>query len=84
MGAVNTCFYDLSLGFEHPNFILRGQRSYPLRYRTGLHNEIVCHLKFYAVSTIFQPFFSCDDNVFYYELKTVLNFEENIGLDIMK
>ena len=37
-GAVTTCFYDLDLwrlGFEHPTFRLRAQRSYPLRHRSG-------------------------------------------------
>ena len=36
--AVTTCFYDsslLRLGFEHPTFRLRGQRSNPLRHRRG-------------------------------------------------
>ena len=39
-GAVTTCFYDLGLsrlGFEHPTFRLRGQRSNPLRHPRGLH-----------------------------------------------
>ena len=34
-GAVTTCFYDLGLshlGFEHPTFQLRGQRSNTLRH----------------------------------------------------
>ena len=33
-----TCFYDLGLsrlGFKHPTFRLRGQRSNPLRQRRG-------------------------------------------------
>ena len=37
-GAVTTCFYDLGLsrlGFEHPTFRLRGQRSSLLRHRRG-------------------------------------------------
>ena len=35
-GPVTTCFYDLGLsrlGFEHPIFRMRGQRSNPLRHR---------------------------------------------------
>ena len=35
-GAVTTCFYGLvlsRLGFEHPTFRLRGERSHPLRHR---------------------------------------------------
>ena len=35
---ITTCFYDLGLsrlGFEHPTFRLRGQRSNPLRHRRG-------------------------------------------------
>ena len=35
-GAVTTCFNDLGLsrlGFEHPNFRLRGELSNPLRHR---------------------------------------------------
>ena len=35
-GDVTTCFYELGLsrlGFEHPIFILRGERSNPLRHR---------------------------------------------------
>ena len=37
-GAVTTCFYDLGLprlGFEHPTFRLRGERSNPLCHRCG-------------------------------------------------
>ena len=37
-GAVTTCFYDLylsRLGFEHPTFRLRGERSSLLRHRRG-------------------------------------------------
>ena len=36
-GPVTICFYDLGLSrmvFEHPTR-LRGERSYPLRYRYG-------------------------------------------------
>ena len=35
-GTVTTCFYDLGLlrlGFKHPTFCLRGERSNPLRHR---------------------------------------------------
>ena len=46
-GAVTTCFYDLGLsrlGFEHPTFRLRGERSNPLPHRRGdseyLHRNI--------------------------------------------
>ena len=42
-GAVTTCFNDiglLRLGFEHPTFRLRGERSIPLRHRRG------CQLKY--------------------------------------
>ena len=38
-GAVTTCFYKLGvlrLGFEHPTYHLRGERSNPLRHRCGL------------------------------------------------
>ena len=41
-GAVTTCFYDLHLsrlGFEHPTFRLRGQRSNPLRHRRSDNNS---------------------------------------------
>ena len=41
--AVTACFYDLGLfrlGFEHPNFRLRDQRSYPLHHRRG--RNVVC------------------------------------------
>ena len=34
--AITTCFYDLGLsrlGFEHPTYRLRGERSCPLRHR---------------------------------------------------
>ena len=37
-GAVTTCFYDLRLprlGFKHPTFRLRGERSNLLRHRRG-------------------------------------------------
>ena len=37
-GAVTTCFNDWGLsrlGFEHPTFRLRGERSNPLRHRRG-------------------------------------------------
>ena len=37
-GAVTTCFYDLGLsrlGFEHPSFRLRGERSNQLRHHRG-------------------------------------------------
>ena len=36
--TLTTCLYDLGLsrlGFEHPTFRLRGERSYPLRHRRG-------------------------------------------------
>ena len=36
--AVTTCFYDLGLsrlGFKHPSFRLRGERSNPMRHRPG-------------------------------------------------
>ena len=39
---VTTCFYDLHLsrlGFEHPTFRLRGQRSNPLRHRRSDNNS---------------------------------------------
>ena len=41
IGAVTTCFNDLGLsrlGFEHPTFRLRDQRSNPLRQRRGQYN----------------------------------------------
>ena len=44
-GAVTTCFYDSGLsrlGFKHPTFRLRGQRSNPLRHRRG--KKIQLHL----------------------------------------
>ena len=37
-GDVITCFYDLGLsrlGFEHPTYHFRGQRSNPVRHRRG-------------------------------------------------
>ena len=49
-GAVTTCFYDLGLsrlGFDHPTFCLRGQRSNPLLHRRG-----VIILRFYLRLTM--------------------------------
>ena len=43
-GAVINCFNDLELsqlGFEHPTFHLRGERSYPLRPRRGSNVQLI-------------------------------------------
>ena len=36
--AVKLCHYLSRLGFEHPTFRLRGQRSNPLRHRRGVRD----------------------------------------------
>ena len=49
-GAVTTCFYDfglLRLGFDYPNFRMRGERSNRLRHRRGDCFEILKYRKYY-------------------------------------
>ena len=57
--AVTTCFYDLGplrLGFEHPIFRLRDQRSSPLRHRRSYTNGTHVKLVFYFFRMAFSVF----------------------------
>ena len=70
--AVTTCLNDLSLsrlGFEHPTFRLRGQRSNPLRHRGGaLLREAVTHPRV-AILTV---------KMYYLSEGTQVKLEKNI------
>ena len=53
-GSVTTFFYDIGLsrlGFEHPTFHLRGQRSNPMSHRRG---------SFYSANSYFLFLCSCN------------------------
>ena len=65
-GALSTCFYGLSLsllGFEHPTFRLRDDRSNRLRHRCGLHMPSLWIQRWLLVSSSCK--FSSKPNLFW-------------------
>ena len=66
-GAVTTWFYDLCLsrlGFEHPTFCLRGQRSNPLHHhRSHISTRMYCISLMLQILNLVSPVFRYDNTI---------------------
>ena len=57
--AITTCFYDSGLsrmGFKHPTFRLRSQRSNPLRHRRMAWKQNKDYIALYGMSMVWHGF----------------------------